>query len=268
MRVEADYVVDGYTTLDLGMDEQTLVDARAATGPRQPDGYHYNPAATRTFLGWRGESPAATAIRRIAYSPAILSLLRVLYRAEPRPLQTISFDRGSNQPLHQDGIHFQTWPKLGRMVGVWVALEDVDEENGTLCYVPRSHDMGYVGWQELGLKMCDAPDPKDPHDQPQFPAYYEYERRLLVMADANGYGPPEPFVAPMGHAFVWGLELLHGGWPVVDESRTRHSLVIHYIFDDAEAGWAPMFSDPGKGEYLWKSTRYFTREGVRVGLHE
>lgn len=256
LRVEHFYREFGYTSLPTLIDESTLDLAREAKGPPQPEGYRYNKDGHRVFEGWRGNDAAADAVRKIAWAPAIISLLRVLYKAEPRPLQTINFDRGSNQPLHQDGIHFQTEP-LGRMVGVWVALEDMDEDNGTLCYVPRSHGLGFMGWQALGLEKAKVGK--------QFPDYYEYEKRLANVAQT--YGKAEPFVCKKGDALVWGLNLLHGGHPVRDPSRTRHSLVIHYAFTDARFGWAPMFSDPDQGEYRVKSMRWFDLMGKRHPLH-
>src|SRR5262249_3213297 len=33
-----------------------------------------------------------------------------------------------------------------------------------------------------------------------------------------------------GHALIWAANLLHGGSPVADPDRTRHSQVTHYFF--------------------------------------
>ena len=49
--------------------------------------------------------------------------------------KTINFLKGSNQPLHQDSIHFYTEPQRW-MVGTWTALQDMTEDCGPLTVVP------------------------------------------------------------------------------------------------------------------------------------
>lgn len=239
------YEEQGFLVIPTGLPEETLDAAREGTGPLQPEGYHYSDGP-RIFEAWKGSQ----AVRDLAYATPIVSLLHDLYGARPRPFQTINFRKGTNQPLHQDGIHFQTKP-LGRMAGAWVALEDMDERNGPLCYVPGSHRLGFLGWQDLGFSRS-APGE-------QFEQYRRYEEEIARRGAA--LGGPVPLVCRKGDAFVWGLDLLHGGWPIEDETRTRHSCVVHYHLDDADFGYAPMFSDPGAGEFHRKSMRWFDRSG-------
>ena len=64
---------------------------------------------------------------------------------------TINFFKGYvNQPLHSDIIHFHTIPQLW-MVGVWIALEDVNEANGSLKIIPKSHKWGIYDYDSLNL---------------------------------------------------------------------------------------------------------------------
>ena len=69
---------------------------------------------------------------------------------EPLPFQTLNFPVGTSQYPHSDSIHFHTIP-AGFMVGVWVALENIDAENGPLVYYPGSHKLPYFSMQDLGL---------------------------------------------------------------------------------------------------------------------
>lgn len=58
---------------------------------------------------------------------------------EPTSLYTsLYYERGSEQSLHRDTPLFCTKPPL-RYLGVWVALEEVRQDNGPLCVVPKSH---------------------------------------------------------------------------------------------------------------------------------
>ena len=47
---------------------------------------------------------------------------------------------GQETPPHQDGYYFMLEPN--EAVTMWMALEDVDEENGCVRYVPGSHKLG------------------------------------------------------------------------------------------------------------------------------
>jgi hypothetical protein len=55
----------------------------------------------------------------------------------------------------------------------------------------------------------------------------------------------EQFFARKGQALIWCANLLHGGSPQTDPTRTRWSQVTHYFFDDC-VYYTPAFSD----EYL------------------
>ena len=51
------------------------------------------------------------------------------------PYQTLNFPKGTQQPLHSDLVHFDTSPRT-LMTAAWVALEDMNPDNGPLQFVP------------------------------------------------------------------------------------------------------------------------------------
>jgi Phytanoyl-CoA dioxygenase (PhyH) len=121
------YAADGYLTFDPKIPDfdgvaASILDACA----RRSD---YPLRVTDAWLEIEG-------VRRLSLAPAVLSLLRTLYRREPVPMQTLNFGRGTEQRPHSDSIHFSSVPR-GFMCGVWIALEDVDETNGALEYYPN-----------------------------------------------------------------------------------------------------------------------------------
>ena len=73
----------------------------------------------RIQQGWL----SSKAIREVAVSPKVQDLLRLFYRREPIPFQTLNFSRGTEQDTHSDTIHFQSYP-ANFMCGVWVAFEE------------------------------------------------------------------------------------------------------------------------------------------------
>ena len=70
-------------------------------------------------------------IRRIAVNPRIIEILSNLYGRSAFPFQTLTFPIGTQQKPHSDSVHFSSQPERF-MCAVWVALEDMDSENGTL----------------------------------------------------------------------------------------------------------------------------------------
>ncbi|KAH3675782.1 hypothetical protein WICPIJ_009235 [Wickerhamomyces pijperi] len=60
---------------------------------------------------------------------------------DPRVLQSMIICKqpeiGGEVPSHQDGVFLFTKPQTA--MGFWIALEDCDENNGCLSYLPKSH---------------------------------------------------------------------------------------------------------------------------------
>ena len=226
-----------------------LSEAMLAKGPEQPEPYHYNRNGHRVFEGWK----TSKAVRDLAYHPDILDGIEALTGSSARPFQTIGFDRGSNQPLHQDAIHFQTFPRE-QIIGAWIALEDIHPDSGPLLYVPESAGMPFIDFGTLGLPVAGVGE--------QYADYARYEDFMRNLVAVNRW-EPVPFLAKAGDAFLWGVEMLHGGAPILDPSLTRRSLVVHYYLDDVEYAYAPMF---GIEECPYrKSGRWFSKDGR---LHE
>jgi len=176
------------------------------------------------------------AVKAIARAPRVMQLLEHLYRRKPLPFQTLNFRMGSEQKTHSDTVHFNSRP-AGYMCGVWVALEDVDRENGPVMYFPGSHK-----WSEVALPDVDAFGEQGwmrqfaarirgrMRDRNTDADYAKYERLIQHRTDAAGLAPTYATIKK-GQAFIWAANLLHGGSPQLDRSRTRASQVTHFFFE-------------------------------------
>ena len=180
----------------------------------------------------------------IATNKKVLDTLEFLYNKKAFPFSTINFTQGSEQPLHMDSIHFHSIPQLW-MVGAWIALEDVDEENGTLRVVPGSHKWGTYDYHNLKL-----PHP-DERENGEVENYRDYEDFVRHLVKAKG-GEEMKCVMKKGQILLWASNLLHGGIPIKDKKRTRLTQAIHYFFEGCDKYYHPMFSNPFKGEYAEK----------------
>ena len=166
-------------------------------------------------------------VRALALSDSVTEVLAGLYGRRPLAFQTLNFRFGSEQAVHSDTIHFNSKP-AGFMCGVWVALEDIDMDNGPLVYYPGSQHLPEVTMQELGLRA----DRED---------YQEYERYVASVIEREGLEPHYALLQK-GQAFVWASNLLHGGAPQADRERSRHSHVTHVFFEGCKY-YTPMRSD-------------------------
>jgi len=166
-------------------------------------------------------------VKALALAPPVMRLLQDLYGRRPLPFQTINFRIGSQQKAHSDALHFNSEPE-GFMCGVWVALEDIDAGNGPVVFYPGSHQLPFVTMKDAGLEASSE----------QYGAYEEHIAGLIERERLE----PRHGTIRKGQALVWAANLLHGGAPQDDRTRSRHSQVTHYFFEGCRY-WAPMVSE-------------------------
>jgi hypothetical protein len=198
---------------------------------------HANGDSPRVRDAWRNDPD----VRAIAANPSVMALLQRLYGRRPMPFQTLNFPVGTQQHVHSDTVHFHSHPARF-MCGVWVALEDIDAENGPLMYYPGSHRWPILDNEHIGA-------PVDAADQPPSQAMFEPAWRALIEAHGT---PARTFHARKGQAFIWAANLLHGGAPQRDPARTRWSQVTHYFFENC-AYYVPMMSAPMRGKIAFRN---------------
>ena len=224
------YAEDGFLLLDLEIpDFDTVAGEIIAQCSEHPE------YSDRVIDGWQ----SIAGIRDLAAFPKVLSLLEILYGRPPIPMQTLNFGRGTEQRIHSDNVHFSSVP-AGFMCGVWIALEDIDEDNGPLAYYPGSHRLPAYDLSHLGI----TGSAQEGHER-----YRDYESFIETLIPEAGF---ERRVLTMskGQAIIWASNLLHGGSPIRDAGRSRHSQVTHYYFEDC-LYYQPMRTDPFLGKICW-----------------
>lgn len=215
----------GFLCIDPGLDPDLPDRVIADLAPHYgQDDLLESPNGTRVQDAWTFSAAA----RELATHSTILDALKQLYERRALPFQTLNFPVGTEQRIHSDTIHFNSDP-AGFMAGVWVALEDIDESNGALKYYPGSHRLPEVTMQDVGKGIG-------------YDHYPDYENHIEKMIQSRGLHAERARVA-RGQAFIWHGNLLHGGGSHPDRSRTRHSQVTHYFFEDCRY-YTPMNSTP------------------------
>ncbi|GAB4026674.1 phytanoyl-CoA dioxygenase family protein [Spirosoma gilvum] len=219
------FATDGYLIFDPEIDESILDAAREGVQPLYGNDL-------RTQDAWQ----TVPAVRQVATAPKIMDMLRLLYQREPIPFQTLNFPVGTQQRTHSDSIHFNSIPQRF-MCGVWVALEDVRNDNGPLHYYPGSHKLPFYDLIDMGLKGSDAKTVEQIYGG----TYKQYEERLSEIIEAHGL-KKEILNMPKGKAIIWSSNLLHGGEKILTPGSSRHSQVTHYFFENC-VYYTPLRSD-------------------------
>jgi hypothetical protein len=178
-------------------------------------------------------------IRGVALSARIRPILAQLLEGEPLICNSLNFERGSQQPFHIDSWYMPP-PVEGRMVAAWFALDDVDATNGPLVYYPGSHRIPPYRFSHGRLNEI-------AEERPQCDAYLKGELEARALRETELHGKK-------GDVFIWHGQLLHGGRPIGDMSRTRRSMVIHY-WRACDMPPEQQRRDPAAGSYLGYTLR-------------
>lgn len=230
------YAEKGYLILDTGLPESTFDRIVELLEP------HYK--EPRIQDAWT----ITPLVKEVAGCSRVMDTLRILYRREPFPFQTLNFHVGSQQRTHSDAIHFYSIPQRF-MCGVWVALEDTNENNGPLHYYPGSHKLPFYDMADIGIKGSGYAN--------SYEQYIKYEDFVDELMKATGQ-KKEVFRVKKGQALIWSANLFHGGEPILKPDSTRHSQVTHYFFQDCMY-YSPQWSDlPVEKMYMRRPTNILT----------
>jgi phytanoyl-CoA hydroxylase len=162
-------------------------------------------------------------LREVGNDPNLLELLSALLHGQAVLFQSINFTMGSEQATHSDSIHMTTYP-LGGLLGVWIALEDIDGDNGPLHYYPGSHKLPYylnADYHNEGTSYLIGDK-----------SYTEYEKMMERKIAEQGL-KKEIFKARKGDLLIWHANLFHGGEAHTNKNKTRKSMVFHYFKENS-----------------------------------
>ncbi len=138
--------------------------------------------------------------------------LTSFYDREPLAVQTMVYFKppgARGQALHQDNRYLQAEP--GTCMAAWLALEDIDDENGCLEVVPGTQDMPMVCTEKADTTK----------------SFSDVVINLPGMSAI-------PVHMKKGDVIFFNGSLVHGSGPNQSNSRFRRIMVGHYIEGNAE----------------------------------
>jgi ectoine hydroxylase-related dioxygenase (phytanoyl-CoA dioxygenase family) len=104
------------------------------------------------------------------------------------------------------------------MCGVWVALEDVQENSGELFVLPGSHRTQRVMSSDLNLEKVSN----------DYSSYVQFDQRIQEIIQEGKFQEVN-YRPKAGEILVWHENLIHGGKRRTNMGVTRRSIVRHYF---------------------------------------
>ncbi|MCI0653522.1 MAG: phytanoyl-CoA dioxygenase family protein [Methylococcaceae bacterium] len=153
-----------------------------------------------------------------ALHPSIASLLEIIFEEKPIATQSLLFERGSQQGIHQDPTYV-VFDKPLFLAASWIALEDVRQGTGELIGWEGSHLIPPYLFSGKYKSWLSARDGLEQHK-----AYLNHIRTECEKLNCRRFH----FLPKKGDVFIWINNFAHGGAAIKDEKKTRKSLVTHY----------------------------------------
>lgn len=156
----------------------------------------------------RPDLPAGEIAMRTMLDRRIGSTLAALFEEEPAAAQSMFYFKPAGargQALHQDNFYLRVSP--GTCMAAWIAVDDADEENGTLMVVPGSHRLDLACPQKADLTKSFSAD------------YVPVPDGLREL----------PVILAAGDTLFFNGSLIHGSYPNTSQGRFRRALICHYL---------------------------------------
>lgn len=188
---------------------------------------------------------------RLSLTPHIVDFLSHVFREPAAVCQSLTFWRGSEQPIHIDYPYVRQQKHLSYLAASWIPLEDVHPDSGPLGYYPGAHNIdksGFFDWGN-GSIIQDASSIRSPIEF----AHYLQSRMTELGIQRQEFCPKR------GDVLLWHGNLPHEGTAVKDKSRTRKSLVTHYTSEPALPDWMRNHDSTGKPIGVFENGGYCYR---------
>lgn len=202
---EVDYIATYFTAMvERGGDGW----AEGEVDPKHADPLHRYP---RLLQPHRGDKVAFD----FMIDPRIRAHLTAMAGAEPLAVQTMVYFKppgARGQNLHQDNMYLLAKP--GTCLAAWMALDDIDEENGCMVVVPGTKDLPII---------CQVETPGLNVEQ-----WNNTETPLPPGAEAV------PMIMKRGDVLFFNGSVIHGSFKNRSADRFRRTMIGHYIAAEAK----------------------------------
>ena len=184
------------------------------------------------------------------FADKIQRFLELVFETDSLAFQGLLFDRGSEQPIHQDTA-FVVVSSPMELVASWIALEDIQEGSGELIYYEGSHQLEEFYFNEIYKNWDGSKDSWDVLEQ--------YLESLHAKSKAMNL-PLKKFRARKGDVLIWSADLAHGGSKITHSNPqvTRRSLVAHYCPNRVRPSYLRTVTPVERVKMPFKNNSYYS----------
>lgn len=191
------------------------------------------------------------AASRLSLTPRISNFLGHLFHCSASACQSLTFWRGSEQPIHIDYPYVRQQTKLSYLAASWIPLEDVNPDAGPLAYYAGGHKLDNSGFFDWGGGSI-IQDEHSIHTPTEFA---EFLAGQMVQAGIEA----KTFCPKRGDALIWHGNLPHEGTTVRNPELTRKSYVTHYTAETTLPDWMRNFDERGHPIGVFENEGYSYR---------
>lgn len=191
----------------------------------------------------------------LSLTPQVTDFLGHVFGNPASVCQSLTFWRGSEQPIHIDYPYVRQQSPLSYLAASWIPLEDVHPDSGPLGYYPGAHNVeksGFFDWGDGEIIQLEHAK----HSPSEFSKYLG-DRMTRLGIERQVFCPKR------GDVLLWHGNLPHEGTAVKNSALTRKSYVTHYTAERALPGWMRNHDEFGKpigvfenGAYCYRSPWY------------
>jgi phytanoyl-CoA hydroxylase len=138
--------------------------------------------------------------------------VKVLLGEPGQLVQSMYFEGNPNTWPHQDTYYLDS-EKLGSMVAVWIAIEDIQPGAGRFYVYPGSHK---IDMMKNGGKF----DVAFNHDR--------YKKLMVTVLENSGIEVRAPALR-RGDVLFWNSKTIHGSLPTTQPQHSRSSFTGHFL---------------------------------------
>jgi phytanoyl-CoA hydroxylase len=156
----------------------------------------------------------------VCFAPKVTAFLRAIFEDAALAFQTLHFEVGSTQAIHQDTAYVVVADEPLKLIASWIALQDVEPGSGELVYYSGGHRIPEYQYANGESKHWNVQrDGQEVHN-----GHLRYLKEQIVARKL----PEGRFLPKKGDVLFWHADLPHGGSPITSPGTLRRSLVTHY----------------------------------------
>jgi phytanoyl-CoA hydroxylase len=142
------------------------------------------------------------------YDPCVSNVLNTISGYSKHiSWQNMFFDKSTGTIEHQDSWYLDTNP-LGKLIGAWFSLEDIQENCGSFFVCPKSHKLEVVNRKD-------------------YPTHQAFIQKIMSISSDNLL-EKKPMYLNKGDLLLWHPFLVHGAFQCQDDSLSRKSFTSHF----------------------------------------